>query len=488
MRILIAEDQRMMQESIKAFLKQIPGIEIVGFAENGQMAIEQTEKLHPDIILVDLFMPVMDGLTATTIISQRFKSTRVLIVTGQEVEQNRYLAEALIAGAKGYLLKKNLSENLIHAIQAIQEGNLYLFPSREKIDDFLSIHETENFELASLSYWLAREVIFQWCKQPIGKTTSVADIMEELGVGYGQNKSKIINLLEKYPENNTTLSLELLSKIEKLQTQQDIDRPKYAKEALQQVAITIDSWFQTSSSYPSMFEHKLQANVKYLRFQSLNKISKILTELWQISGTETLLNFLQELESSLQSTAEKYDRIRQNYLFKMNSAWRAYKTLTEKLDSEKDSKAENWQAAWNALKLTYQFKIEEKIYYFASELVNQFAFQVRMYCQALIATNKLLDSLQNWFSQQSSLHPALLPCLLVHLEKEVDFYDIRNQIEVQTGHFLNQWGTSSSISEELLKEKLMMLVKPIGMQLYINSCRQALSFSSSLKSLNESSE
>ena len=106
MRILIAEDQKAMQERIKAFLNRIPEVEVVGFAENGQVAIKKAEQLHPDVILVDLFMPVMDGLTATTIISQRFKGIIILILTGQEAEEDEYLTKALMAGAKGYPTQK----------------------------------------------------------------------------------------------------------------------------------------------------------------------------------------------------------------------------------------------------------------------------------------------------------------------------------------------------------------------------------------------
>ena len=107
----------------------------------------------------------------------------------------------------------------------------------------------------------------------------------------------------------------------------------------------------------------------------------------------------------------------------------------------------------------------------------QLVAQIQIYLQTLTATNKLLENLQIWLAEHRSLQSVLLPYLLVHLANEVDFYELRNQFEVQTGHFLNQWGAFSSVSEELLKEKIITFVRPIAIQLYINSCRQARSFS-----------
>ena len=487
MRILIAEDQKSARENLEFFLNKIPGIEIVGFAENGKIAIKKAEELHPDIVIVDLFMPVMDGLTTTAIIADQFKTTKVLIVTGVELEQERYLTKALIAGAKGYLLKKNLAENLINALQIIQKGSLYLSTDVEEIELNNSSLTTQNFKLAPLTYCLAKELLFQWCKQPIRESVSVTDIIESLGIKLKQDRSKIIAFLEK-TSKNTTLSSELSSKIEQLQAQQTTDRLTYSTLELHQAANTIENWFQSpndSHLFNSLTD--LPTNVKFLHAHILKTIRDRLTCLLQNAGTEPLLKFLQELEFSLQNAAEEYDQVQHNYLFKKNSAWRAYNKLISKLDTEKNQKQENWEAAWNALKLTYKFKLQAQIYHSANQLVTQSLEQIQMYSKILAETHKLLENLQVWFTEQSSLQSVLLPSFLVHLANEVDFDRLRNQFEVQTGHFLNQWGVSASVSEELLKEKIIAFVTPIALQLYVNSCRQALSLPFS-KSIDESSQ
>ena len=476
MRILIAEDQKSVRENIELFLNRIPGMEIVGFAENGEIAIQKAEELHPDIVLVDLFMPVMDGLTTTAIIADRFKTTKVLIITGVELEQESYLTKALIAGAKGYLLKKNLTKNLINALQIIQKGSLYLSPIVEEIELFNSLSTTQNFKLAPLTDWLAKEILFQWCKQPIGESVFITDIVESLGIKPEQNQSNIVAFLEK-TGNNTTLSSELLSKIEQLKAQQTTNRPTYSISELRQAAKTIENWFQSPNDFHSFNSlTNLPTNVKFLHVQTLNIIRDRMTRLLQKAGTEPLLKFLQELEVSLENAAEEYNRIQHNYLFKKSSAWRAYNKLVFKLDTEKKHKKENWEAAWNALKLTYKFELEAKIYHYARQLVNQYLKQIQMYCQTLTATYKMLENLQAWFAKQSPLPSVLLPSLLVHLANEIDYYQLRNQFELQTGHFLNQWSASTSVSEELLREKITVFVRPIALQIYVNSCRQALSF------------
>ncbi|MDJ0536170.1 MAG: hypothetical protein QNJ70_27385 [Xenococcaceae cyanobacterium MO_207.B15] len=341
-----------------------------------------------------------------------------------------------------------------------------------------SLPKLPHFKLAPLTSCLARELLFQWCKQPIGESVSAADIIEDLGVKHSDKNSKIIAFLEKTAKN-TTLTSGLLLKIENLQARQTSPQLTYSKTELETAANTIEKWFQSPGvPHFSTSLMQLSAKVKFLRSHTVNKIRYYLTRLWQKAGTKPLLNLLEELEYSLQDAAEEYYRVKQKYLFKQNSARRAYNKLSSKLDTDKKNRIENWESAWKAIKLTYQFRVKAQIYHFAHQLVTQLVEQIKMYCKSLTSTNKLLEDLQVWFAEQNPLQPALLPSLLVHIANEVDFYELRNQFEKQTGHFLNQWGTASSISQELLKEKIVTFVRPIAIKIYTKSCRQALALSS----------
>lgn len=125
-KVLIVDDQTPVQNFLKASLEKESGLEIVGMADNGKIAIQQVAALRPDVVLMDIDMPGMDGLTATKIIAERFIETKVLILTIHE--DDTYLNKALQVGAKGYLLKTTAATELINAIQAACKNYFQLGP------------------------------------------------------------------------------------------------------------------------------------------------------------------------------------------------------------------------------------------------------------------------------------------------------------------------------------------------------------------------
>jgi DNA-binding NarL/FixJ family response regulator len=124
--ILIVDDQKTVQEVLRSYIEGEPGLEIVGLANDGQMALELVEAHRPDIVLMDIEMPAIDGLTATRIISERFVETKVLILSVHD--DDIYLNSALQIGAKGYLLKNTPAKELINAIYSAYKGYFQLGP------------------------------------------------------------------------------------------------------------------------------------------------------------------------------------------------------------------------------------------------------------------------------------------------------------------------------------------------------------------------
>ena len=122
--ILLVDDQRLMIESIKAILEHEPEIKIVGTAQDGQSAIAQVIKLRPDLVLIDIEMPKMNGIVATKYICQNVPETRVIVLTSHN--EQSYITEALQAGASGYLLKDTLFHNLKQAIHSLGRGYSYI--------------------------------------------------------------------------------------------------------------------------------------------------------------------------------------------------------------------------------------------------------------------------------------------------------------------------------------------------------------------------
>ncbi len=125
-RVLLVDDQIIIRQGLKSLLESKSDLQVVGDAENGQSAIEQVEALQPDIVLMDIRMPVMDGVTATQLICARFTGTKVLVLT--TFDDDEYVAQAMGFGAKGYLLKDTPSEELAQAIRAVHKGYTQMGP------------------------------------------------------------------------------------------------------------------------------------------------------------------------------------------------------------------------------------------------------------------------------------------------------------------------------------------------------------------------
>jgi DNA-binding NarL/FixJ family response regulator len=126
-RVLIADDEDLMRAGLIELLTADPEIEVVGQASTGREAVEQTRRLEPDVVLMDVRMPDIDGIAATRELSRAAPAARVLILT--TFEQDDYIFGALRAGASGFLLKRARPEELIAAVHTIAAGESLLSPS-----------------------------------------------------------------------------------------------------------------------------------------------------------------------------------------------------------------------------------------------------------------------------------------------------------------------------------------------------------------------
>jgi DNA-binding NarL/FixJ family response regulator len=126
-RVLIADDDDLMRAGLVELLTADPTIEIVGQAATGRQAVERTCRLAPDVVLMDVRMPDLDGIAATRQLSKAAPDTRVLVLT--TFEQDDYIFGALRAGASGFLLKRTRPEELIAAVHTIAAGDSLLSPS-----------------------------------------------------------------------------------------------------------------------------------------------------------------------------------------------------------------------------------------------------------------------------------------------------------------------------------------------------------------------
>jgi len=123
-KLLLVDDQELIRESLQIILNMDPEIEVVGMADNGQTAVDLVDQVKPNVVLMDIHMPKMNGIDATRLIKQRWPELRVIILTTfQEIE---HVVEALSLGAEGYLLKAIHPHDLISGIKLIHRGGTLL--------------------------------------------------------------------------------------------------------------------------------------------------------------------------------------------------------------------------------------------------------------------------------------------------------------------------------------------------------------------------
>ncbi len=126
-RILIADDHGVLRAGLRALLNAEPDLQVVGEAENGEAALRLAEEIHPDVALLDISMPHLNGIQVTKEMKARLPKVRVLILTLHEDES--LLRQALENGASGYIVKRAVESELISAIRAVHAGDLYVHPA-----------------------------------------------------------------------------------------------------------------------------------------------------------------------------------------------------------------------------------------------------------------------------------------------------------------------------------------------------------------------
>jgi DNA-binding NarL/FixJ family response regulator len=144
-RVLLADDHTIVRQGVRLCLEAMGDISVVAEAEDGQEAVLLANQLHPDVAVVDLTMPRLNGVEAIRQIKRDLPSTEVVVLSVHDSEA--YVVQALRAGAAGYVLKRNAATELAAAIRAAHDGQAYLHPSiaRRVIDDYLSrIHASED--------------------------------------------------------------------------------------------------------------------------------------------------------------------------------------------------------------------------------------------------------------------------------------------------------------------------------------------------------
>ena len=199
-RLLLVDDQNLICQGLQAVLTQEPDLEVIGCAENGKVALELVESLQPDVVLMDIQMPIMTGIEATQLINEQFPDIKVLVLS--TFDDDRDIAQSMRAGAQGYLLKDMPAPELAEAIRLVYRGYSQMAPGlMEKL--VMKVPDSDGVKAQSAPEELAqlppreRDVL-----RLIGQGCTNREIAAQLHLAEGTVKTYVTHLLNRLTLKN----------------------------------------------------------------------------------------------------------------------------------------------------------------------------------------------------------------------------------------------------------------------------------------------
>jgi DNA-binding NarL/FixJ family response regulator len=212
-RVLLVDDQTLIRQGIRLLLEIEPDIQVVGQAANGLEALQQAETLHPDVILMDVRMPGMDGVAATRELGVRFPEVKVIILTTFEDDETVF--EGLKAGARGYLLKDISSEEMAEAVRKVAAGEALIQSriTRKVLAEFSRMATATDRQSSSKAGGVSDALPVpltgreQEVLQALARGLSNREIAEQLVITEGTVKNHVSSLIEKMGVRDRTQAI-----------------------------------------------------------------------------------------------------------------------------------------------------------------------------------------------------------------------------------------------------------------------------------------
>lgn len=205
MKILIADDDALIREGLKILLELEEGFEVTGTVNNGQEAFEFCKSNRPDIVLMDIRMPVMDGVLGTRLIKNHFRDTKVVILT--TFKDDEYIKEAVKSGAEGYILKNQPSESIIESLKAVWKGKtVFEKEVAGTLSSMLQYESRQTFESLHISQ-REYEIL-----ELVAEGLSNKEIANKLYLSEGTTRNYVTGLLDKFGlRDRTQLAVNFLN-------------------------------------------------------------------------------------------------------------------------------------------------------------------------------------------------------------------------------------------------------------------------------------
>lgn len=190
MKIMIVDDDSLIRDSLKVLLELEDDIDVVGTASNGKEAYEMLNKINPEIVLMDIRMPVIDGVIGTKLIKQKNQNIKVVILT--TFKDDEYIKEAIKNGAEGYILKNQTGDSIVESLRAIYRGNVVFEKNvASSVSSMISDNKKKSYEEMGIT---KREFEIM---SLVGDGLSNKEISKNLFLGEGTVRNYITVLLEK---------------------------------------------------------------------------------------------------------------------------------------------------------------------------------------------------------------------------------------------------------------------------------------------------
>ncbi len=190
MKVLIVDDDALIREGLEILLEIEPDFSVMGTAGNGQEALEMCRKEKPDLVLMDIRMPVMDGVVGTKLLKSHFPDIKIVILT--TFNDDEYIKEALKSGAEGYILKNQPADSIVESLRAVAKGNIVL---EREVANTVSAMLKGGKKLSPQSLDISRRE-FAILKL-VGEGLSNREIAQKLNISEGTARNYVTALLEK---------------------------------------------------------------------------------------------------------------------------------------------------------------------------------------------------------------------------------------------------------------------------------------------------
>ena len=465
--ILIIDDQNSVLQNLKSFIELEEGLEVVGTAKDGQQGIQLVEQLQPDVAIIDLTMPIKNGIETTYLIAQNYPQTKVLIFTGSDAQM---LNQAILAGAKGYLFKDSSLEDLIGAIHAAQRNSVYIGEGiLNRVQ--LSSLDSHSSEINQINLWLTKEVI-NWLGNYSGsQILTTEEVIENLGF----DPAGLLWLKDYLCQQEDTLTVkeELKLKAERMfiQIENSIDPEQELTKSRPQIY----NWLQEENSpTPSVkYLDTLQNNSQILQTIILQKTQKILSVLCQKVALVSLLECLHSVEKYLSKWQHLLMHEYESNLVKENSAWHSYDHL---ITVGKDRLPDKHELCQKAVIFIYKCKIDAELSRLVSQIISQAIQELKIQLDVLSKTNDLLEKSKQELEQHMSETTALTPSF-EEIQQQVDLEQLKRDLEKLVGQPLSQWGAVRGISASKINIYLLQKLRPTAHKTYSNLRKEALAVS-----------